>query len=121
MRSAEKKFVIGRHTSGGDVHWDLMFESGNVLKTWRLNIPPENIGDEPSNAEKIFDHDLKFLTYQGPVQKGRGEFCIADEGTVEIIEENPKHIRLRFNGRILIGEFNLDHIENNMWRLSLRL
>jgi hypothetical protein len=117
VKSEAKKFVIQRHTCGNDIHWDLMLESGNALKTWRINASPEHISNEPVNAEKIFDHDLKFLTYEGAVQNSRGKVSIADDGTIETIEETEKIIRLRFNGKILIGEFTLELIDQDRWQL----
>jgi hypothetical protein len=35
------RFVILRHDSPRGVHYDLMLEDGDVLKTWALPQPPE--------------------------------------------------------------------------------
>jgi hypothetical protein len=66
-----KKFVIQKHSRGDDVHWDLMLEAGDVLETYRLAVPPEKITGKPVEAVKIFDHPLKFLTYEGSVNKAK--------------------------------------------------
>lgn len=94
-----------------------MLESGNVLKTWRINVPPELIGKEPTHAERIFDHNVKFLTYQGAVNREQGTVAIVDRGTAETLEEKQETIRLRLHGKILAGEFALEHIEHDHWRL----
>jgi hypothetical protein len=112
-----KKYVIQQHTRGGETHWDLMLEHGDILKTWRLAAAPQQIGSEPIPAEKIVDHDVKFLTYQGPVNNGQGSVRIVDEGTIETLDETKETIRLHLLGKILSGEFVLEHIKQNQWRL----
>jgi hypothetical protein len=118
VKSAARKFVVQEHTRCGNVHWDLMLESGNILQTWRLNTHPERIGNEPINASKIFDHDLKFLTYEGPVNKGLGSVSIVDIGTFEMLEKSEKISRLHFQGNILSGNFILEYIAGESWRFS---
>ena len=38
-----RAFVIQKHTEAQEVHWDLMFEAGTVLETYRLPLPPEKL------------------------------------------------------------------------------
>jgi bifunctional non-homologous end joining protein LigD len=116
VNSEAKKFVVQQHIRGGETHWDLMLEHADFLKTWRLAIAPQQIGSEPTPAEKIVDHDVKFLTYQGSVNNGQGSICIVDEGTIETLDETKETIRLRLLGKILSGEFVLEHIKQNQWR-----
>jgi hypothetical protein len=118
VNSAAKKFVVHEHTCSSENHWDMMLESSGVLKTWRLNTPPQRIGKEPIPAEKIIDHDIKFLTYQGPVNKGLGNVCIIDEGTFETFSETQNMIHLHLLGNILCGEFVLELSEQSQWRFS---
>ena len=72
MPDGYKKFVIQEHTTADSAHWDLMLESGDILQTWRLSKNPDEIVNQSAEAVKIFDHPLKFLTYEGPVNKGKG-------------------------------------------------
>lgn len=52
-------------------HWDLMLREDGVLKTWALDrFPFENM---TCNAAQLPDHDLKYLTYEGPIAGDRGE------------------------------------------------
>jgi bifunctional non-homologous end joining protein LigD len=111
-----KRFVVQQHIREGDVHWDLMLESGHILKTWRLDTSPEHIGNEPISAEKISDHDVKFLTYQGIVNKGLGRVSIIDEGIIETIGETEQTIRLHLHGKILSGDFVLEYLSQDQWR-----
>ena len=72
MSEEDKRFVIQKHTQGKNIHWDFMLESGEALQTYRLDKAPEEVLHQTANAVRIFNHPLKFLTYQGPVNKGRG-------------------------------------------------
>lgn len=116
MESVAKQFVVQEHRRGDDVHWDMMFEGEELLVTFRLPLPPEKIAAAPVIVEKILDHDLKFLTYEGPVNKGLGAVRIVDKGIHEIIEHDGTMIRLRMEGKILCGEFTLKCIEQDRWR-----
>ncbi|MGD0784633.1 MAG: hypothetical protein ABR969_02340 [Sedimentisphaerales bacterium] len=107
----QKRFVIHKHTLGNETHWDLMIEDGDKLKTWRLENPPEKLAGDfdklspgKTKATPIFDHDKKFLTYQGPVNNGKGMVEIVDEGTCTIDSDNSKILKIVFAGRILKGQ-----------------
>ncbi|OQA00391.1 MAG: hypothetical protein BWY69_01737 [Planctomycetes bacterium ADurb.Bin401] len=103
-----KRFVIHKHMRGEDIHWDLMIEWGDVLKTWRLENPPEKLTGDfdklspgKTKATPIQDHDKKFLTYQGPVNNGTGTAEIVDEGTCTIELDDGKILKVDFAGRVL--------------------
>ncbi len=67
MSEEDKRFVIQKHTRGKNVHWDFMLQLGESLQTYRLDKTPEEVLNQTAGAVKIFDHPLKFLTYQGQV------------------------------------------------------
>jgi hypothetical protein len=118
MSRQNKKFVIQEHTKGPDVHWDFMLEIGDILQTYRLDKAPNKALHLAVSAVKIFDHPLKFLTYQGPVNKGRGNVRIADSGTYKIVHQIDDRIELDLNGKILKGKFALTHIEGDNWQFG---
>jgi len=118
MSQKDKRFVIQEHTRSKDIHWDLMLETGNILQTYRLDRAPEEILCQSANAIKIFDHLLKFLTYEGPVNKGRGSVRIIEAGTYEITHQERKRIELSLSGKILKGNFTLTHIKDDNWRFA---
>lgn len=109
------RFVIHKHTQDSEVHWDLMIEWGDSprgeaegkLKTWRLENPPEKLATEKTKATPIFDHDKKFLTYQGTVNNGKGTVEIVDEGLCTIESNIKDEISIIFEGKILKGSFIL--------------
>jgi hypothetical protein len=117
MSRQNKKFVIQQHSSGSDVHWDFMLETADILQTYRLDKPPQLI-QSPAVAVKIFDHPLKFLTYQGPVNNGRGNVRITESGTYEMVHQAHNRIELNLSGKILKGKFTLTHIEGDNWQFG---
>lgn len=113
-----RQFVIQQHTTPEGVHWDLMLEMNGCLWTWRLNVCPAEIGDKPIPAERIADHDLRFLTYEGPVQNNTGSVTIIDKGTFTMLEKTSHSLIADFNGKILIGQFSLSQADENKWILE---
>ncbi len=130
----DKRFVIQEHSACGGpegVHWDLMLESasGGSLTTFRL---PAGASDRSVVlAERIFDHPLRFLWYEGPVQNGTGRVRIVDRGTWsagggeggfqmadwDLDSNRPSAIHLVFDGAVLHGAFALTRISETEWRL----
>jgi len=101
LNTEPRKFVIQEHATADSVHWDLMLESDNCLQTWRLDKNPAEVASHSIEAVKIFDHPLKFLTYEG-----------------EITHQTDDQIEINLPGRILKGKFTLTHIKNDQWQFS---
>ena len=59
-------------------HWDLMLETGESLRTWRLEAWPQD--GVQIRAEPIGEHRLAYLDYEGPVSGNRGRVQRRDEG-----------------------------------------
>jgi len=98
-----------------------MLETGGVLRTYRLDSPPESaLGglSRPCTATRIHDHPLRFLSYQGSVNKGLGMVRIVDSGTYQLLEDGTESFRLDFEGETLRGQFRLAHIEGNEWEFG---
>jgi bifunctional non-homologous end joining protein LigD len=113
-----KKFVVQRHERQNEpTHWDLMLERNSLLETYRLTLPPEKWGKEAIETVKIFDHPLKFLSYEGSVNEGKGRVKIADYGTYRLIEKDENQKQISFAGKLLMGEFQLCLIEEDRWEL----
>jgi len=112
------RFVVQEHTTADGVHWDLMLEKGDGLSTFRLEQPPETALDHLVRAVKIFDHPLRFLTYEGPVQKGTGRVRIVDRGTCNVSEGGEEAMALELQGEILQGTFLLTRLDGAFWQLA---
>lgn len=109
-------FVIQRHEKQDEpVHWDLMLERGEALKTFRLDQPPEQLMLEPGAATPIFDHDKRFLTYEGSVNQGLGRVTIADRGEYETIDQTSHRWVIQLQGKVLAGRFVIEEREDGAW------
>jgi len=111
------RFVVQEHTTPDGVHWDLMLEKGDVLSTFRLEQTLQAALDHAVRAVKIFDHPLRFLTYEGPVQEGTGGVTIVDRGTCDM-SEGEDAITLELCGEVLQGCFTLTRTEGTSWQLA---
>jgi bifunctional non-homologous end joining protein LigD len=113
-----KKFVVQKHQKESEpTHGDLMLERGGILETYRVAEPPEKWGERAIEAVKIFDHPLKFLSYEGSVNEGKGRVEIADCGTYRLIKKDENQKQISFAGKLLRGEFQLCLIKEDRWEL----
>ncbi len=113
-----KKFVVQKHQRESEpTHWDLMLERDGILETYRLTLPPEEWGKEAIEAVKIFDHSLKFLSYEGSVNEGKGRVEIADCGTYCLIKKDETQQQISFASKLLKRDYRLCLIEGNRWEL----
>jgi hypothetical protein len=63
------RFVILEHDHPF-LHWDLLLEFGDVLRSWRLRTPV--VTQQWIHAESLPDHRCVYLDYEGPVSGNRG-------------------------------------------------
>lgn len=109
-------FVIQRHEKQDEpVHWDLMLEQGEALKTFRLDQPPERLMIEPGVATPIFDHGKRFLTYEGSVNQELGRVTMADRGEYETIGQTSSQWVIQLQGKVLTGRFVIEEREDGQW------
>jgi hypothetical protein len=94
------RFVLLEHRWNG-VHWDLMLECGDALRTWAIDEPIGPGRDLPARA--LADHRAAYLDYEGPVSGDRGEVRRVDRGTYEPVVWTPDRVRVRLEGAQLIG------------------
>lgn len=94
------------------VHWDLLVQRGEVLRSWRLLESPERWRSAAQSvdlsAELIADHRLLYLDYEGPVSRERGRVVRWDHGQAEWLSDGDSSVRLRLDGESLVGELMLD-------------
>jgi hypothetical protein len=108
------RFVVLEHDHPA-LHWDLLLEAGEVLRSWRLSGLPRSglIVD----AEPSFDHRRIYLDYEGPVSGGRGWVRRWDAGNYEIVAEPPGALLILFSGSHLRGRACLTRKEASHWQL----
>ncbi len=115
----DSAFVVVQHTTPQGVHWDLMLQINEVLWTWRMGCLPADIGNSPVEAEKIADHSLRFLTYEGPVQDNTGSVKIIDSGRLLCLETHENKCYFTCRGSVISGSYVLHHQQQNQWLLKL--
>jgi len=93
-------FVVLEHDHPR-LHWDLMLDTGDALRTWRLGALPKT--GVTTDCESLPDHRRAYLDYEGPVSGGRGRVSRVIAGQYELIQESAGELRLRlaFPGGIL--------------------
>jgi len=97
-----------------------MLEWEGVLSTFRLESEPAQCLMHEVRAVKIFDHPLRFLTYEGPVQKGAGKVRIVDSGVYRSQERGEGLWALELHGTVLTGDFLLIRRDDIDWRFAPR-
>ena len=77
------RYVILHHTGIPAPHFDLMFETaqGASLATWRSPVWPIQ---SPTIVERLADHRIAYLDYEGPVNNDRGQVTRIAGGTFQL-------------------------------------
>jgi hypothetical protein len=106
------RFVILEHYHQG-IHWDFMLESGEVLRTWRLERAP--VMGEVVAAAAIGDHRRVYLDYEGEISGGRGRVARWDAGEFDWIADSASAVVVALRGGRLGGEVHLTRAESGDW------
>src|SRR5262249_10142781 len=109
------RYVILEHDHPS-LHWDLMLEYGDVLRTWKLTAPPEP--GQAIRATATFDHRLVCLDYEGPISGNRGHVVRWDHGLFSWQEEKGDRLALEFEGLRLRGSMVLERAGDSEWALT---
>lgn len=110
------RFVILEHQFQGE-HWDFMLESGDALRTWRLEQPPER--GRLITAIPLADHRRAYLDYEGEISGGRGRVSRWDQGEFEWLVDKPRLVEVRLVGRRANGRAYLRCGESGDWTFQL--
>ncbi|HMC65727.1 MAG TPA: DNA polymerase ligase N-terminal domain-containing protein [Gemmataceae bacterium] len=110
-------FVILEHDHPF-LHWDLMLETGDVLRTWRLLEAPEP--GKTIAAEALGDHRRMYLDYEGPVSGGRGRVKRWDAGSFEWTKDQLNQVVIRLAGQRLRGAATLKLGDRGKWAFQLQ-
>jgi len=121
MLTMSRRFVIQIHSGYGPTHYDFMIEAGEALATWQLAESPAGLtAGTAMPARRLADHRREYLTYEGPVSRGRGRVDILDAGECEVTAEDPLRWEFRLAGRKLAGLFELTRAEETTDAWTLR-
>jgi hypothetical protein len=117
------RFVVLRHELPPNAprgsHYDLMLEQEGVLRTWACEQLPA--AGEPTAAERLADHRLAYLEFEGPVSGDRGSVTRVAAGTYELLAEDDTLVRVRLSGDSIRGMLTIEQMpgEPQRWRVSL--
>ncbi len=98
-------------------HWDFLLEEGESCRTWRLLSAPDSRG--AVIAERLPDHRLLYLTYEGPVSGNRGSVSLWDTGTYESITSGANDFSVKLCGRTLKGIVHVTLAGDGSFRWTL--
>jgi len=117
------RFVILLHETQDNIrrppHFDLMFEHAGVLRTWATEKLPA-LG-ETSIGERLADHRLAYLDYEGEISGDRGQVTRVEQGDYDVIEETESNLILRICGAQLKGILTLTALTDDPQRSRVSL
>jgi hypothetical protein len=98
------RFVVQLHDAT-TLHFDLRLQIGDVLRSWAVPRGPSLDPAVRRLAVPVEDHSL-----------AAGEF-VWDEGTVDVLRDEPDHLSFALHGQKLIGRFGLTKTGDRRWIL----
>lgn len=115
-------FVIQTHSGCGPQHYDMMLTCGDALATWQFTSPPTEASfGRALTCNRIRDHRLAYLSYEGPVSNGRGRVDIFDRGEYDAFAADEGRWEFVLHGLRISGRFELlrqdEHSANWIFRL----
>ena len=113
------RFVVQLHDAT-TLHFDLRLQVGDVLRSWAVPRGPSLDPADRRLAVPVEDHSLEAGEFEGVHEgqsRGSGAVIIWDEGTVEILREEPDHLSFALEGEKLTGRFGLTRTGERSWIL----
>jgi DNA polymerase Ligase (LigD) len=101
------RFVVLRHVRRDDVHFDLMIQQGGALATWKSTVAPEAAQSEAVACERLADHRLTYLEYEGPISGDRGHVTRIDQGACSVEVWDEDRVDVVFRGMRMIGRYRI--------------
>ena len=114
------RFVIQQHAHPDQIHWDFMLEQPNNLATWQVPTPPNEWHQQVNLCTRIFDHRLKYLTFEGSLSQNRGTVKIVAQGDYILQHADENLWQLELLGDTMVGKVELIKVDQNLWQLKLR-
>ena len=110
------RFAVLEHAWNG-VHWDLMLQKDDILKTWELASPP--VSGSPMNAIAKPDHRLLYLDYEGEISGGRGCVKRWDAGDLQWRTMEADNMIAQIYGQRLRGALTLSQQNDGHWQFMI--
>jgi DNA ligase D-like protein (predicted 3'-phosphoesterase) len=116
---APRRFVVQLHDAT-TLHFDFRLQSGEVLRSWAVPKGPSLDPAIRRLAVPVDDHALAAGEFEGVHEgqsRGSGAVIIWDEGTADILREEPGHVSFILHGSKLTGGFALTRTGPQRWIL----
>ena len=116
---APPRFVVQLHDAT-TLHFDFRLQSGDVLRSWAVPKGPSLDPGFRRLAVPVEDHSLAAGEFEGVhdgQRRGTGAVIIWDEGTADIVRDEPAHLSFILQGRKLSGGFALTRTGPKRWIL----
>ncbi len=113
------RFVVQLHDAT-TLHFDLRLELDGVFRSWAVPKGPSLDPAVRRLAVPVEDHSLAAGEFEGRhdgATRGTGAVLIWDEGTVDILNDEPHHLSFITRGHKLNGRFGLTETTPNSWIL----
>jgi DNA ligase D-like protein (predicted 3'-phosphoesterase) len=113
------RFVVQQHDAT-TLHFDLRIEDGGVLRSWAVPKGPSMDPAVRRLAVPVEDHSMAAGEFEGVHEgssRGSGAVIIWDEGTVDLVRNQPGHLSFALHGHKLAGGFALTQTGERRWIL----
>jgi bifunctional non-homologous end joining protein LigD len=113
------RFVVQLHDATR-LHYDFRVQSGEVLRSWAVPKGPSLDPRVRRLAVPVEDHTMsagEFEGVHGGQIRGTGAVIVWDEGTAEVVRDEPGHLSLVLHGHKLSGGFALTRTAAKRWIL----
>jgi DNA ligase D-like protein (predicted 3'-phosphoesterase) len=113
------RFVVQLHDAT-TLHFDLRLQIGDVLRSWAVPKGPSLDPAVRRLAVPVEDHSLASGEFEGVYEgqpRGSGAVIIWDEGTVDVLRDEPDHLSFALHGHKLAGRFGLTKTGDRRWLL----
>ena len=117
--AALPRFVVQLHDAT-TLHFDFRLQAGGVLRSWAVPRGPSLDPAVRRLAVPVEDHTLAAGEFEGVHEgqaRGSGAVIIWDEGTAEMVRDEPGHVSFVLHGRKLTGGFALTRTGERRWIL----
>ena len=116
---AASRFVVQLHDAT-TLHFDLRIQAGPVLRSWAVPKGPTLDPTVRRLAVPVEDHTLEAGEFEGvhpDARRGTGAVIIWDEGTADVLRDEPDHLSFELHGHKLGGRFGLTRTSADSWIL----
>jgi bifunctional non-homologous end joining protein LigD len=115
----ERRFVVQLHDATR-LHYDFRIQSGEVLRSWAVPKGPSLDPRVRRLAVPVEDHAMAAGDFEGVHDghvHGSGAVIVWDEGTAELVRDEPEHLSFVLHGHKLSGRFALTRTGEKRWIL----